>query len=853
MATIQLPNIRQGSDVVLHVRLKDNGVALDWTGLSGLKAFFYADAQRTISGRCAIEIEEDSTLLKVTYDAKSPQYIGQNSILLRCTYHDREKTFDLPVLNFVERTAEATGVQVIDDPEYDLAIEYVEPEISVTLEVDEVSTSLLDGAIAAALAAAAEAKHMVDLHRGPQGKSAYQVAVDNGFEGTEEQWLTSLTGPAGDSAYAIAVQQGFVGTKDQWLASLVGPRGKSAYQVAVDNGFEGTISEWLLSLKGAQGDPGRGITSVVQTTSSSESEGDNVITVTLSDGTTATFTVKNGKRGLQGIPGAANVKYKQVEALPTASAATMDFIYLVESATPNVYDMSYTEEDGGAYSWKSLGTTAIQLSDYASKTEFNQLDQEVAPIAAAVDELGWEPGGHKDFVFNGTSSKAILKEPIVLSQNGDSIEIEVETQITGAVSGTGGYNFSQGGPTDATAWRGIGVTNNRTQIRADDQTWIPDSNPRAISGTFKWSWENGNIVLYRGSAGADVIYTGQKTVTIRQFGYSDHNSEVNKYWAGTIKKLKVNGQDYDLVEKAVLTDVAYTTIPAQNSFLSPAEKAQLVKKIKVASRTVGTEEQMSVYVPQSAGYTEYLMARKVNATNKLDCWIIAYAYAVNDSLSRVAQMTTSGNWEVAVTMRGRDNFVGGLAHGYEQMDTVTMIADGRVVTSPSLECEEFRVLLSTNLIDLDDGVTEIAKHTVEYLFCGGELKIKQSLIWKVDDYVNTSYMAMLPAAQAVTDHYCSDKDYAPVTIPSGGMSNVVIQNTKQVNIWGASAGAFIVFGIKDYPSFVAPPRFLGTNNGGTSYNKLYFYSTLPNSETPVAVGDVWKAESFYKLMYRDAI
>ena len=216
-------------------------------------------------------------------------------------------------------------------------------------------------------------------------------------------------------------------------------------------------------------------------------------------------------------------------------------------------------------------------------------------------------------------------------------------------------------------------------------------------------------------------------------------------------------------------------------------------------------------------------------------------------------MTTSGNWEVAVTMRGRDNFVGGLAHGYEQMDTVTMIADGRVVTSPSLECEEFRVLLSTNLIDLDDGVTEIAKHTVEYLFCGGELKIKQSLIWKVDDYVNTSYMAMLPAAQAVTDHYCSDKDYAPVTIPSGGMSNVVIQNTKQVNIWGASAGAFIVFGIKDYPSFVAPPRFLGTNNGGTSYNKLYFYSTLPNSETPVAVGDVWKAESFYKLMYRDAI
>ena len=32
---------------------------------------------------------------------------------------------------------------------------------------------------------------------GPQGKSAYQVAVDNGFVGTEEEWLATLVGPQG--------------------------------------------------------------------------------------------------------------------------------------------------------------------------------------------------------------------------------------------------------------------------------------------------------------------------------------------------------------------------------------------------------------------------------------------------------------------------------------------------------------------------------------------------------------------------------------------------------------------------------------------------------------------------------
>lgn len=67
-------------------------------------------------------------------------------------------------------------------------------------------------------------------------------------------------GVAGKSAYEIAVQNGFVGTQAQWLASLgtnaTGVAGKSAYQVAVSNGFVGTEVQWLASLKGAKGDTG---------------------------------------------------------------------------------------------------------------------------------------------------------------------------------------------------------------------------------------------------------------------------------------------------------------------------------------------------------------------------------------------------------------------------------------------------------------------------------------------------------------------------------------------------------------------------------------------------------------------
>ncbi len=69
---------------------------------------------------------------------------------------------------------------------------------------------------------------------GAAGASAYEVAVANGFVGTEPQWLASLVGApgadgadgaAGPSAYQVAVAGGFVGTEAQWLASLVGPTG----------------------------------------------------------------------------------------------------------------------------------------------------------------------------------------------------------------------------------------------------------------------------------------------------------------------------------------------------------------------------------------------------------------------------------------------------------------------------------------------------------------------------------------------------------------------------------------------------------------------------------------------------
>ncbi len=60
--------------------------------------------------------------------------------------------------------------------------------------------------------------------------------------------LDGKDGTNGKSAYDLAVENGFTGSVTEWLASLGGRDGKSAYEIAVENGFRGSEKEWLLSL-----------------------------------------------------------------------------------------------------------------------------------------------------------------------------------------------------------------------------------------------------------------------------------------------------------------------------------------------------------------------------------------------------------------------------------------------------------------------------------------------------------------------------------------------------------------------------------------------------------------------------
>lgn len=103
--------------------------------------------------------------------------------------------------------------------------------------------------------------------------------------------MATVGADSGLSAYELAVQHGYDGTLEDWLQSL---QGKSAYEIAVEHGYTGTEEEWIGRLNNLVADGGTYVK-----TASFNSAGQLILT--LSDGTTLNI---GGGLALKGADGA---------------------------------------------------------------------------------------------------------------------------------------------------------------------------------------------------------------------------------------------------------------------------------------------------------------------------------------------------------------------------------------------------------------------------------------------------------------------------------------------------------------------------------------------------------------------
>lgn len=225
---------------------------------------------------------------------------------------------------------------------------------------------------------------------GPQGEKGEKG--ETGAAGATGP--TGPTGPQGDKGDTGATgpqgPQGEKGEKGDTGGNGISP---SVIISTISGGHSVTINDAdgsksfdvMDGADGSQGPQGVGIASVKQTTTSTADDGNNVITVTLTDGTTFTFTVQNGSKGATGT-----VDYSRLASyLPLAGGTMTGSLVMGNNVPIYVKTASGGQVLFGTMNTSNImgiGSTSYPLAIHGSSITLDNL--KVTDAAGALANLG---------------------------------------------------------------------------------------------------------------------------------------------------------------------------------------------------------------------------------------------------------------------------------------------------------------------------------------------------------------------------------------------------------------------------------------------------------------------------------
>ena len=274
-----------------------------------------------------------------------------------------------------------------------------------------------------------------------------------------------------------------------------------------------------------------------------------------------------------------------------------------------------------------------------------------------------------------------------------------------------------------------------------------------------------------------------------------------------------------------------------------------VKKPMVQySTSIGYEsatEGLNIYLPATVGYVKYSIVHSVNASANANNWRLSRAYAVDNALGNERQLTKeNAEWDMAMMIDGRSDFIGGSVHGDEIMTSIKFVVDGKEVTDLSTlssltKFTTLQIVQTSNGYDPNDSTTVALTHAKTHTVTANGITTDQTVEWKNDYTLKNCFLAMMPPLKTYTDHYKLNGATEGSEIAYGFYSKV-----SSAVVYGEESGVSFEMSISEYPYYNNGRTFRMTDNGGLSYNKMYYYCC---DDLSITSGTVWESTTHHSI------
>ena len=353
---------------------------------------------------------------------------------------------------------------------------------------------------------------------GAPGRSAYELAVQQGYKGTLDEWLKSIKGADGRDAYTIAVEGGYKGTEEEYNNAL------TIAPVAVDkiNNADTTPTKDSTNLVLSGGvkdaidslnsDFNADLATINSSITNLSDEIDNIVNVEIGDqlkssiidnltssDTEKALSARQGKILKELIDNLANLQITVVDTLPTTGESNI--IYLVKKAGTgtDIHD-EYVYVEGN---WEKIGTTDVDLTNYYTKTQVDSIK----------DTLDNKISNNTLSITNITTNGSITPENLKIQKNGVDL--------------LDPWNGSREGVANITVPTSLPDLNPTSQQIIDALGYRPADASLAGSGdvTGPTSSKDSNIVIFEGTNGKFIKDSGYN---VGSFAVKDHTHTISQ-------------------------------------------------------------------------------------------------------------------------------------------------------------------------------------------------------------------------------------------------------------------------------------------------------------------------------------